>query len=286
VSSNRTGSFHLFNELSEHITLRIASCNSLYHSPKWTESKEHPDYDLWIVLSGTIRLRMGDASGTAKPGDLILFYPNVPYTASTGEDGCQFIYVHFDFGIGDRSRILDDFSLSGIVPGNSVSEEAALFRQAFDRYQSRSIVSSVRIKGCLTVLLSRIIENAAEGGITGAAADPSSGTLPKKGAMRHMDMLQPAFVYLHEHLHRPIAIRELAEQIGMSEKYFITFFKNTVGVTPGYYLYQVRMNRARDYLYLRTYSIKQIAELLGYPDPYTFSKAFKKYYNRPPSQFV
>jgi AraC-like DNA-binding protein len=101
-----------------------------------------------------------------------------------------------------------------------------------------------------------------------------------------MDALQPVFGYLHEHLQRPIAIRELAELIGMSEKYFITYFKNTVGVTPGYYLYQVRMNRARDYLYLEQYSIKQIAELLGYPDPYTFSKAFKKYYNRPPSRFV
>ncbi|MDQ0112230.1 hypothetical protein [Paenibacillus harenae] len=25
--------------------------------------------------------------------------------------------------------------------------------------------------------------------------------------------------------------------------------------------------------------------LLGYPDPFTFSKAFKKYYNVPPSKF-
>lgn len=282
---NQTGSFHLFNELSEHVTLRIASCNSLYHPPDWSESKRHPDYDLWIMLAGTVNLRMGGASGSAKPGDLILFYPNVPYSASTEEDGCRFIFIHFDFGIGDRSRILDDFSLSGIVPGASVSEETALFRRAFERYRNRSAVSSIRLKGCLTLLLSRIIEHAAESGASGFAPAPSTA-LPKKGTVRHMDALQPVFGYLQEHLHRPIAIRELAELTGMSEKYFITFFKNTVGVTPGYYLYQVRMNRARDYLYLERYSVKQIAELLGYPDPYTFSKAFKKYYNRPPSRFV
>ncbi|MBO1515444.1 helix-turn-helix domain-containing protein [Metabacillus sp. BG109] len=46
------------------------------------------------------------------------------------------------------------------------------------------------------------------------------------------------------------------------------------------------MNRARELLYSNRYSIKQIADMLGYPDPYSFSKAFKKYYKMPPSQFV
>ncbi|MBD2866641.1 AraC family transcriptional regulator [Paenibacillus oceani] len=281
----QAGSFHLFNELSEHITLRIGSCHSLYHDSRWREVKEHSDYDLWIVEEGTVTLRMGDVNGTAKAGDLILFYPNVPYTASNGEEGCRFIYVHFDFGIGDRSRILDNFPLSGIVAGSSVQEEAALFRQAFERYSNRSVLSSVRLKGCLTVLLAKIIENAAESEAAAASGEPAD-TPPKARASRQMDILQPVFRFVHEQLHRPIAVRELAEKAGMSEKYFITFFKQTVGVTPGYYLYQVRMNRARDYLYRRSYTIKQIAELLGYPDPYTFSKAFKKYYNKPPSQFV
>nr|WP_258881247.1 AraC family transcriptional regulator [Paenibacillus sp. sptzw28] len=30
---------------------------------------------------------------------------------------------------------------------------------------------------------------------------------------------------------------------------------------------------------------QQIAGFLGYPDPFTFSKAFKKYYNVLPSRF-
>lgn len=283
-----TGSFQLFNELSEHITLRIASCSVMRHPPQWQESKQHPDYDLWIVLEGTVRLKMRGCDGTAMPGDLILFYPHVPYRASTGEEGCRFLYIHFDFGIGDRARILDEFSLAGIVDGTVAAEETALIRRAFERYRRRSIVSHVRLKGCLTLLLARILEHAADraeaAGRTGSAL--SGETRDSRAEGRHLDVLQPVFAYLQEQLHRPIAVRELASLAGMSEKYFITFFKQTVGVTPGYYMYQMRMNRARDYLYEGGYSIKQIAEQLGYPDPYTFSKAFKKYYNRPPSQFV
>jgi len=39
------------------------------------------------------------------------------------------------------------------------------------------------------------------------------------------------------------------------------------------------MNRARDYLYQGKYTIiKEISSMLGYPDQYSFSKAFKKHY--------
>jgi AraC family transcriptional regulator len=281
----RSASFQLFNELSEHLTLRISSCNLMRHPAAWSEKKQHPDYDLWLMLEGSVSLQMNGASGTAGPGDLILFYPGMPYSAFAGESGYQFLYIHFDFDLGDRPRILNEYELAGIVPGAAVAEEAELFRRCYERYRSHAIASSVRLKGSLTMLLSRIIEQAAESDFfrrhqlaqTSQAGDTK---------LKQMDTLIPVFDYLQNYLHQPIAIRELAEQINMSEKYFITYFRNIVGVTPGYYIYQLRMNRAREYLHLGTYSIKQIAERLGYPDPYAFSKAFKKYYNRPPSQFI
>ncbi len=80
-------------------------------------------------------------------------------------------------------------------------------------------------------------------------------------------------------------MNELAALVGISEKYFITYFKKALGITPGQYIYQIKMNRAREYLNEKKYTIQQIANLLGYPDPFTFSKAFKKYYNVPPSKF-
>jgi AraC-like DNA-binding protein len=78
---------------------------------------------------------------------------------------------------------------------------------------------------------------------------------------------------------------ELAALVGISEKYFITSFRKALGITPGQYIYQIRMNRARDYLNENKYTVQQIASLLGYPDPFTFSKAFKKYYQVAPSRF-
>jgi AraC-like DNA-binding protein len=46
------------------------------------------------------------------------------------------------------------------------------------------------------------------------------------------------------------------------------------------------MKRALAYLYQRKYSVKEISDMLGYPDQYTFSKAFSRVYDFPPSYIL
>jgi AraC-like DNA-binding protein len=73
---------------------------------------------------------------------------------------------------------------------------------------------------------------------------------------------------------------------GMSEKHFIALFKEVAGITHSRYSYQLKMNRAREYIYGKRLSCKEIAAMLGYPDQYSFSKAFGKHSNVPPSRFT
>lgn len=271
---------HLFKELSEHVMLRVYSCMDVSHENGWIESKAHADYDLWFVLSGSIHVRIGDDAFEARAGDAIFFYPHVLYTSYTEDEQCRFIYTHFEFGIGNHYRILDGFKLSGVVPGALIAEEAELFCESFKLYKQNRNMSGLRLKGCLFMMLAKIMDHYESGSYAGEFVRH-----PPRSHAKHADMLQSVFQFIHENAHRTIPVGELAAVAGMAEKYFITLFKKTFGVTPGQYVYQLKMNRARDYLYQRKYSVKEIAGFLGYPDPYTFSKAFKKYYNVPPSRF-
>lgn len=275
--------WHLFNELSEHLTLRINSCRQDSHDGTWRESKKHPDYDIWFVQEGEIHLEMGGKTERAKAGDLVLFYPDIRYAAWTDRQGCRFVYVHFEFGIGGNPHSLNGFELAGVVPEAAVQAETALFLRSFAFYERREPLSGIKLKGGLTLVLAAVIERGVRAAVAPETNDGRSA--PSNGPSRHMKALEPLFAFIRDNLHRPIAIRELAELAGMSEKYLIRVFKMTVGITPGQYMQQIRMNRAREYVHRRTLTVKQIAELLGYPDPYTFSKAFKKYYRTPPSRF-
>lgn len=273
----------ILNELSELISLRMKSFFELAHDMKWIEHKAHIDYDLWFVQSGIVTITIDGIEHTANPGDVVFFYPGVPYMASATDKGCRFIYIHFDFEIGKQERILNDFQLSGIIPQELIREEAIWFGKAFKQSNLlRSIPGNrLYLKACLTAVIAKIIELYGHGQYTGTFLN---GRTSRK-AERNLDVLQPVFDYVNNHLHKSIKMNELAALVGISEKYFITYFKKALGITPGQYIYQIKMNRAREYLNEKKYTIQQIANLLGYPDPFTFSKAFKKYYNVPPSKF-
>ncbi|HZG84567.1 AraC family transcriptional regulator [Paenibacillus sp.] len=275
--NTNTTDIGILNELSEMIALRMKSFMDPAHDGDWVEHKSHADYDLWFIQSGIVKIAIHGTEHTARPGDVVLFYPGIPYIASTIGSGCRFIYVHFDFGIGQQQRILDDFQLSGVVPGELVREETALFDASYVRSKGNRLY----MKACLTAVLAKIIELHGQGAYIGTFAHGKSSR--KTGGS--LDVLQRVFQYVDERLHTAIKMSELAAIAGVSEKYFISYFKKIVGITPGQYIYQIKMNRARDYLYQKKYTVQQIASFLGYPDPFTFSKAFKKYYRVPPSKF-
>ncbi|MDI4643574.1 AraC family transcriptional regulator [Cohnella hashimotonis] len=276
------GDMTIFNELAEMIAIRISSFKEEDHGRDWVEHKTHNDYDLWFVQSGQAQIRIEGTEYTARAGDVVFFYPRIPYRAAAPADGCRFIYIHFEYGIGAQQAILNDFPLSGIIPHALIRDEALLFAASFGRATGGVPGGRLYLKASLTAAIARIIELHGQDRYTGAFL---SGSAPRRSE-RNLDTLQPIFQYIDDHLHQPIKMSELAALAGISEKYFISYFKKSLGITPGQYLFQVKMNRARDYIYQRKYTVQQIAGFLGYPDPFTFSKAFRKHYHVPPSKFV
>jgi len=270
----------IFNELSEYITVKINSCREEFHDRTWIENKVHKDYDMWFILDGHVGIEINGLSYSAAEGDVILFYPGVPYSAYMGQDGCRFVYIHFDFSMGNNFRILNDFNFAGIIPAETVGEEGGIFRKGWYGLKE-SDVSSILLKGYFTILVSKVLQSG--NGESKRHFFPQSFQQKCSG---RLNTLQPVFKYISERIDKRIKIQELSNIACMSEKYFIKFFKEAIGISPLVYINQLKMNRARNYIYQGRYSIKQIANLLGYSDQYTFSKAFKKYFNVSPSRFV
>jgi AraC family transcriptional regulator len=301
----RKNALSILNDLSEHISIKINSCRSAVQNSGWIESKSHEDYDIWYITSGEVFIKVGDTIYTARQGDVVFFYPNVPYIAYNDKSGCNFVYIHFDFCLGNNSRILNDFSLAGIVPAEAVKKEASIFKKACAEFEQSFPMSSIALKGSFTMLLSSILRYCNSFCDISSETNGSSNSKIKNSfffqpfntiindvsnqdskSIAKLAVLQPVFQYVENNLDKQIKNNELSAQVNMSEKYFIAYFKSALGITPGNYITQLKMNKARDYLYQEKYSIKEIANLLGYSDQYAFSKAFKKYFNVPPSKFI
>jgi len=92
--------------------------------------------------------------------------------------------------------------------------------------------------------------------------------------------------YLKKHFNEDVDLKALAEQNGMSYAYFRKQFKKMLGVSPNEYLIEQRINTAILYMRTHSYSISEIAKIVGYDDLHYFSRLFKKKRNCAPSEYL
>ena len=94
------------------------------------------------------------------------------------------------------------------------------------------------------------------------------------GATEHF--IQQAKVYIAEHVSDKIDLMALSRQLNVSYSKFRKEFKNYTGMSPGQFQINLRINKAKELLNQRDYSLKQIASMLGFQNEYYFNTMFKQ----------
>ena len=91
--------------------------------------------------------------------------------------------------------------------------------------------------------------------------------------------------YMKNNLDKTIRIEDFADLNKYSVSHFSKLFRLTTGMSPIEYFIHLKMQKACQLLYTEDSRVKQIAALLGYDDPYYFSRLFKKYMNTSPETY-
>ena len=82
-----------------------------------------------------------------------------------------------------------------------------------------------------------------------------------------------------------IKTSQIADACGLDRSYLTRVFKDATGYSLQEYLLAYRMKMALKLLKEDSLSIQDIAYSVGYVDSFTFSKAFKRYFGKAPSQY-
>jgi AraC-like DNA-binding protein len=91
--------------------------------------------------------------------------------------------------------------------------------------------------------------------------------------------------FMKMHYAEKLSVKDVADYVGIHRSYFSKVFTETIGIPPIKYLQQLRLVRASDLLRQTALSITEIALTVGYPDLYSFTRAFKAHYSVPPKRF-
>lgn len=99
------------------------------------------------------------------------------------------------------------------------------------------------------------------------------------------DLVAQAVRYIHERYREPITLETLLEHLSCSSRQLLRAFKKQVRTSPIDYLIQLRMSKAKHLLLSTDFTLKEIADSVGYTDSYYFSRIFKKYEGVSPTSF-
>ncbi len=101
------------------------------------------------------------------------------------------------------------------------------------------------------------------------------------------ERLYPAITYIHEnYATAKISIEHLAQLTNMSTTYFRKIFKQLYSVSPITYINHLKIQRAKEALRSRLYTVEQVAYLAGYNDPSFFRREFKQYTDMTPTEYM
>jgi AraC-like DNA-binding protein len=81
-------------------------------------------------------------------------------------------------------------------------------------------------------------------------------------------------------------VHDAAQKCFVDQAYLARLFKRFADESPLQLLTRLKMSRAADLLSNRDLLIKQVAEEVGFADPYHFSRVFKRVYGIPPETFT
>jgi AraC-like DNA-binding protein len=108
---------------------------------------------------------------------------------------------------------------------------------------------------------------------------------PVAGDHRNISWLQKGHEYMEIHYAEGITVGRVASLVGVDRTYFTKQFRKAYGITPVQFIQDLKMKEAQLLLEQTTYTLSEIAHSVGYPDLFSFSKAFKKRLGASPTRF-
>lgn len=97
--------------------------------------------------------------------------------------------------------------------------------------------------------------------------------------------IDEAITYIHQNLHEPLTLSELANHVAYSPYHFTRLFKEKMGLPPLYYVSSLRLQKAKDLLLHTNLSVRDIGLEIGQQSLGTFTTRFTERVGVSPSHF-
>lgn len=231
-------------------------------------------YLVHYVVSGRGTFRcMGTDYHLEKGSSFFIFPGELVSYASDEENPWCYRWIGFK---GSRvNEYLSGFGISQHQPVALTQKHRkmqALYHQAELTLRKRAPQCDMQAEGYMRLLLAEYAQELVQ------------GKIQKEEASGIQQQVEQAIRWLTLQYHQPISIESMAQSLGYHRTHLSKMFKQHTGQAPMNFLLKIRMERAK-ILLQETLTVEQVASSVGFSDPLYFSKQFKKWFGRSPSEY-
>ena len=205
-------------------------------------------------------------SYTLSAGQGFLICPGV-ITSYTADENDPWTYSWIGFYGANAQYYLSRIGLSWENPVFSYKNGES-FQKIFTELlmlDLSKLTDQLRIVGYGYMLLALLMESSSILALQGKAFFNSKEEYVKN-----------AILYVQTNFSRKVTVQETADYVGLNRSYLGVIFKEITGHTLQKFLIDFRIDRAKKLLSDKSMSIGDVSRSVGYDDPLTFSKLFKK----------
>jgi AraC-like DNA-binding protein len=230
-----------------------------------------PYLALEFVAGGRGRLKLRGRTHLLRAGGVFTYGPGLPQEIiTTPDDPLVKYFVNF---AGRDARTL--LKASQLAPGTfsqsfAPGELAALFDELIQNGIKGTRQTPAICARLLEVMLLKIAETSAP-----AAPAESQAFLTYQHCRQH----------LREHFLRLRTLEAAAAECHVNVAHLCRLFRRFDHQSPYQFLLRLKMNQAAERLHEPTALVKQVAEELGFGDPFHFSRVFKSVFGVAPDAF-
>jgi AraC family transcriptional regulator of arabinose operon len=239
--------------------------------PNWRwrkREKPMPNYDLFYVWSGEGTVILNKKRYDVGKGHCFLFRPGDETEATHNpQNPLVLTYIHFD--IAKTARLIP--SPHRIIE-NTISFES-LLTQYVRLFLVKTYGAEIEGKLILKQLMIHLLREEQE---KQDGDDDTSHTL--------LETIREVANYIQQHPGEPHTIESLSSRANLSQRYFSKKFKQIIGNTVKSYIVYSRIKRAEHLLHFTGMTLTEVADALGYNDLHFFSRQFKQYTGKNPSE--
>ncbi|MCM0647319.1 AraC family transcriptional regulator [Clostridium swellfunianum] len=102
--------------------------------------------------------------------------------------------------------------------------------------------------------------------------------------MPNNNTLHEAITFMKDNLHRELCLDDIAFEVNMSKFHFNHLFTKAMGISAWNYITKLRIEKAVELLVSTSFTVEEIASMVGYSSSNYFNKVFRKYMGTSPGR--